>query len=146
MNIPIYLVSKILLYRPYKEEFKIISTLISDYEYWLNIIKRNDISFKKYYFTQVKHLSQNENTRKEMDINYVYDWLLKTYSSDNYYTKEEAYEDLRNDDLISEFQEDHYNYQTCKVDIKIGIKKLRKYLIHSKIKLIKNHFKEFLML
>ena len=37
------------------------------------------ISFKKYYFTQI--------IRKEIDINYVYDWLLETYSLDNYHTK-----------------------------------------------------------
>lgn len=96
MNIPIYIVSKILLYRPHKEEFKIISKLISNYEFWLNTTGMHGISFKKYYFTQI--------IGKEMDINYVYDWLLETYSLDNYFTKREAYEDLCNDYLIREFQ------------------------------------------
>ena len=138
MNIPIYIVNKILLYRPYKEDFKIISKLISDYEYWLKTTGMNGISFKKYYFTQI--------IGKEMDINYVYDWLLETYSLDNYSTKREAYEDLCNDYLIKEFQGDHYDYQTCKVDIRISIEKLRKYMIYCKAKLIKNHFEEFLQL
>ena len=138
MNIPLYIVSKILLYRPYKEDFKIISKLISDYEYWLKTTGMNGISFKKYYFTQI--------IGKEMDINYVYDWLLETYSLDNYSTKREAYEDLCNDYLIKEFQGDHYDYQTCKVDIRISIEKLRKYMIYCKAKLIKNHFEEFLQL
>ena len=96
----------------------------------------HDISFKKYYFTQI--------IGKEMDINYVYDWLLETYSLDNYSTKREAYEDLCNDYLISEFQGEHYKYHTCKVDIRISIEKLRKYMIDCKAKLIKNHFEEFL--
>ena len=135
MNIPIYIVSKILLYRPYKEDFKIISKLISDYECWLNTTGINGISFKKYYFTQI--------IGKEIDINYVYDWLLETYSLNNYYTKKEAYEDLCNDNLIIEFQGDHYDYQTCKVDIRINIEKLKKYIIYCKGKLIKNHFTEF---
>ena len=95
------------------------------------------ISFKKYYFTQI--------IGKEMDINYVYDWLLETYSLDNYHTEKEAYEDLYNDYLIREFQGDHYDYHTCKVDIRISIKKLRKYMIYCKVKRIKNHFEEFLM-
>ena len=72
MNIPLYIISKILLYRPHKEEFKIVSKLISDYECWLKTTGMNCISFKKYYFTQI--------IGKEMDINYIYDWLLETYS------------------------------------------------------------------
>ena len=138
MNIPLYIISKILLYRPYKEDFKIVSKLIGDYEHWLNTAGMHDISFKKYYFTQI--------IGKEMDINYIYDWLLETYSLDNYSTKREAYEDLCNDYLIAEFQAEHYNYHTCKVDIRISIEKLRKYMIDCKAKLIKNHFEEFLQL
>jgi hypothetical protein len=138
MNIPLYIVSKILLYLPHKEDFKIVSNLIGNYKIWLNITGMDGISFKKYYFTLF--------LGKEMDINYVYDWLLETYSLDNYYTKREAYEDLCNHYLIAEFQSDHYNYHTCKVDIRINIEKLRKYMIDCKAKLIKNHFEEFLML
>jgi hypothetical protein len=138
MNIPLYIISKILLYRPHKEDFKIVSKLIGYYEHWLNTTGMHGISFKKYYFTQI--------IGKEMDINYVYDWLLETYSLDNYYTKKEAYEDLCNDNLIGEFKADHYDYHTCKVDIRISIEKLRKYMIYCKDKLIKNHFEEFLQL
>ena len=138
MNIPLYIISKILLYRPHKEEFKIVSKLIGDYKIWLNTTGKHGISFKQYYFTQI--------IGKEMDINYVYDWLLETYSLDNYSTKREAYEDLCNDYLIAEFQGEHYNYHTCKVDIRISIEKLGKYMIYCKAKLIKNHFEEFLHL
>lgn len=53
MNIPLYIISKILLYRPYKEDFKIVSKLIGDYEDWLNTTGMDGISFKKYYFTQI---------------------------------------------------------------------------------------------
>jgi len=138
MNIPLYIIYNILLYRPHKEDFKIVSNLIGNYENWLNTTGMHDISFKKYYFTQI--------IGKEMDINYIYDWLLETYSLDNYSTKKEAYEDLCNDYLIAEFQGEHYDYQTCKVDIRISIEKLRKYMIDCKAKLITNHFEEFLQL
>ena len=56
------------------------------------------------------------------------------------------HEDLCNDYLIAEFQGEHYNYHTRKVDIRISIEKLRKYIIDCKVKLIKNHFEEFLHL
>ena len=44
-----------------------------------------------------------------------------------------------------------YFFRMCsknllKVDIRISIEKLRKYMIHCKAKLITNHFKEFLLL
>ena len=141
-----YIVNKILLYRPHTEEFKILSKCISEYEYWFNSNRMSDISFKKYYFNHVKCLSQNEQIQEGMDINYVYDWLLNTYSLANYYTKKEAYEDLCNDYLTLEFQGDHYDYETEKVKITISVEKLRKYLMYSKDKLIKNHFKEFSVL
>lgn len=82
MNIPLYIISKILLYRPRKEEFKIVSNLIGNYKIWLNTTGMHGISFKKYYFTRF--------LGKEMDINYVYDWLLETYSLNNYSTKRES--------------------------------------------------------
>jgi len=48
MNIPIDIVSKILLYRSHKEDFKIMLQIINDYQRFLKYNK--NITFKKYYF------------------------------------------------------------------------------------------------